>query len=77
MHAIENVTLVYYTISGQFEIENTRNLNKGRDKFLKEIYPSSVICIIKEQGRFLSLSGNWLFSKDSLTSLISKLFSPH
>lgn len=62
MHAIENETLVCYTLSGQFEIQNKRNLNKGGDKFLKEMYTSSAICIIKKQGRFLSLSGNWLFS---------------
>lgn len=52
MHAIENKTLVYYTLSGQFEIQNKRNLNKSGDKFLKDIYTSSAICIIKKQGDF-------------------------
>lgn len=66
MHTIENETFMYYTLSGQSKIQNKRNLNKGGDTFLKEIYTSSVICIIKKQGRFLILSGNWLFSKGSL-----------
>lgn len=66
MHTLENESEVYRTLPGQFKIENKRNLNKGRDKFLKGIYNSLTICIIKKQRRILSLSSNWLFSKGRL-----------
>ena len=66
MHTLENESEVDCTLPRQFKIQNERTLNKGGDKFLKEIYNFLAVCIIKKQRRILSLRSNWLFSKGRL-----------